>query len=129
MTGTDILTAERRAAQASLTPVVSAFEFLPARFSPPCAIVTPGAPYLTPGETFGEHTLNLDVTLIVPPGDNKGMTTALDGLICRASARLATDGWAVGDVEQPVMLRANNAEYLAATLSISTPIILTNETE
>jgi hypothetical protein len=96
----------------------TAFDHIPSRIVPPSAVVSAGAPYVVPGPTYSLLTLNLVVTLIAGQASNPVATAELDTAI-EDALNVLEDATEVG---QPYMLTANNAQYLAVDLSITTNI-------
>lgn len=112
-------------AEAITATGLPAFDHLPARLAPPCAIVAAAAPYLTSEDApIGSHRMRLEVRLLVRPGDNATVTDDLDGLIEQAVTALSATTWAVEDVSQPYNLVSGSASYLAASLTINDDITL-----
>lgn len=100
---------------------LKALDHLPNRFTPPVALVTAGSPWVSNGETFGTFELRYTVTLVAPPSVNDVTTDALDALVADALVALhEAPDWGVDRVDEPHMLVANGAEYLAASLSVVT---------
>lgn len=101
---------------------IRAYANLPDRLQPPLALVQPGDPYLTPSDTAGYAkggwTIRHEVVVIVPPGDNRIQTTALDALIEDALA--AVIDWGVVQVNQPYTLQVGDAQYLACRIQLVT---------
>lgn len=100
-----------------------AFDHLPERLSPPCAVVAAAEPYLTKeGAPFGSVRIRLEVRLVTRPGANDQVTTDLDAQIETAFKALSNTTWAVEDVSQPYSLIVGQASFLAATLTINDDI-------
>ena len=120
------LKAERQSLKSTLEAAgITAFDHLPARYTPPAAVVLPGSPYLVAGPTFGEHTVTFDVELIAARGDNSVQTDELDDLIDKTVVALLAAGWDLGDIAKPSMLQPREGEmYLAVPVTVSTPIRL-----
>ena len=95
---------------------INVSEFIPERITPPLAIISAGDPYVTQ-ETFTDFTVRLKVTLVAATGTNEVTTSHLDELIETALFNLGD--WGIGDVAEPVMVQANNAQYLSTTMVIS----------
>lgn len=93
-------------------------EFLPGRVAVPCAIVMPGAPYVTDGNTFGSFDVQLTVDLIMGQAANSVSSAGLDDQIENALIALVNAGLSVANVSQPFSIEINNGSYLAATLTI-----------
>lgn len=91
-------------------------EFIPERITPPLAIISAGDPYVTQ-ETFTDFTVRLRVTLVATQGTNEVVTSHLDELIEITLFNLGD--WGIGDVAEPTMVQANNAQYLSTTLEIT----------
>src|SRR5690606_30390844 len=73
--------------------------------NPPCVMVVPGRPYLTPS-TYDSERVNYDVWLIAGPGETAARLDALDGMVdqVRTALRsLSSKGLRFGwiDVDPP----------------------------
>ena len=97
--------------------------YIPERIVPPMVVISPGSPYLSPVTLDEEYVMNLEVMVIAAPAVNakaselldKALETILNGN--PAYARLVS-------VSQPYALQTNNAEFLAANLTIDLRITL-----
>lgn len=97
--------------------------YIPERIVPPVVVISPGSPYLSPVTVDGEWLMNLEVMVIAAPAVNvkaselldKALETILNGN--PAYARIIS-------VTQPYALQTNNAEFLAANLTIDLRITL-----
>lgn len=97
---------------------------VPGRITPPIGAVTPGSPYLEPGETFGSFTVRYVVSLISRTGANDFVTDELDEAITETVVALVNAGYGLESVSQPYALDAGNAQYLAVDLTTTTTITL-----
>lgn len=93
-------------------------DFNPERVSAPCAILTYGSPMLSDGEVFGDFILTMNATLVPQVGTNETETDDLDSLVERSIAALISADYGIGQVGQPYMLQANNAQYLAVDVQV-----------
>lgn len=120
------LATHRATVSAALTAAgLQAFDHLPDRLAPPCAVIAGADPYLTSeGAPFGSVRMRLEVRLVTRPGANEQVITDLDALIEDAIAALDTTTWAVEEVSQPYNLVAGSASYLTTTLTINDDITL-----
>lgn len=100
------------------------FPFMPDRFTPPAAIILPGAPYLTSSGTFGTFTLGLEVIVVANATVNETGANALDQLVDDATVALVNAGISVSEVSEPWQMSSQNAKYLAATITTSQPVSL-----
>lgn len=121
------------AARAELAAVLAAAglpevsDHLAGRLSPPCVVITAGAPYVdTADATFDtEGTVRLVATLMVPSGANDVTTTQLDDLACTAWTAVAeSERWVPESLDQPYKLTSGTATYLALGLSARAPFDL-----
>ena len=115
------LSALRETVGACLTGLnkVTVYTFVPEAVMPPAVIVQPGTPYLTTDdEPYGFYRVRWRVALIADSATNEVATESLDQLICDAIAALSAT-FAVEEIEEPYVFRANDNMYLAADLIIS----------
>lgn len=100
-------------------------DYVPERIVPPIVIITSGSPYLV-AETVGvDYRLALTLTLVAATATNEEATEALDELIADTVTAISTLGYVVlKAVNTPYRLAANNAEYLAADLTLDLSITL-----
>lgn len=111
------LSAEREALKATLSAAdIQAFAAVPARLTPPAAVIVPGSPYIEQGDTFGAAALRFNVWLAAPGGDIGEDT--LDGLIDTAIATLAADDWVIEGVSQPFDWSHQGGNHLTSIISI-----------
>lgn len=99
-----------------------AFVYAPERLVPPCAVVMPSPTYIEDGDTFGSFTARFSVDLIMGNAANAVTTAGLDDQLENALVGLTNAGYSVETVSQPYAMEANNATYLAATLTVKTII-------
>lgn len=99
---------------------ITTYDHVPARVNLPCALVVPGAPYITAGETFGEKLVRFGLVLLTHPSINSDETDALDGLIETTQHALDAAGWRVEQVQQPAIQDLNGAEILATEIIVAT---------
>lgn len=97
--------------------------YIPERVVPPTIILSPGSPYLTPVTVDGEYLMNLEVMVISAPAVNVKSTELLDKAI--ETILLGNPGYArISSVGTPYALQTNNAEFLAANLSVDIRITI-----
>ena len=97
--------------------------FIPERIVPPMVILSPGSPYLEPVTVDGSWTMRLEVMVIAAPAVNAKATELLDKAlqtILNGHPSYAR----ISNVGQPYALQTNNAEFLAANLSVDLRITL-----
>ena len=97
---------------------VTVYEYIPARISPPAAVMEPGNPYIEQGQTFSEFNVRLSVVLVAGQSSNEKATDDLDQLIC--SAMDALDTFDIESVEQPATYDFNGAQLLGARVNLVT---------
>ena len=102
---------------------LTVLEYVPERIVPPIVVVTADTPYMTMASVATEYDLNLQLVCIAANAVNKKATEALDQLIEDAVNGLPAY-CLFKNVGQPYALQANNAEYLAANISINLQITL-----
>lgn len=102
---------------------LTVLEYVPERIVPPIVVVTADTPYMTGASVATEYDLNLQLVCIAANAVNKKATEALDQLIEDAVNGLPAY-CLFKNVGQPYALQANNAEYLAANISINLQITL-----
>lgn len=94
--------------------------FVPERIVPPMVIVTSGSPYVESGNTFGTFKTRFSVEIVSPTAANSTSTEKLDVLIEDCLVALSnSSGLSIEAVSKPYALEANNATYLAASLSVT----------
>ncbi len=96
---------------------LTVYDHVPARPNTPAAVITPGVPYIEPGDTFGSWKVNLVVSLLGRTATNQVVTDELDETITNTIRALdpLVDLERVGPYYR---YAANNAEYLATDLDI-----------
>lgn len=97
--------------------------YIPPRITPPLAIISPDNTYVAQGDTFATFRISLLITLVAQNASNEKATEALDELIVTAIGAIPAQ-WAIDSVEQPFALSANNAEYIATRMAVSTQITI-----
>jgi hypothetical protein len=104
-------------------PTVALHPSWPDRVDPPCAFVTPPstADWVVRGPTFAEHTVALDLVVLVDHAAAGPALEALEELV--ALALRNTADWALSSVDPPAPLAVSEsgAEYLAAVIHLSKP--------
>lgn len=105
------------ALKAETTATVS--EFVPGRLVPPLMIITPNSPYIESGDTFGSFKTHFSIEVVSPTASNDTNTEALDVLIEDALVSIVNAGILLESVSRPYSLEANNATYLAASISVT----------
>jgi hypothetical protein len=98
--------------------------YIPERVVPPVVIISPGSPYLTPTLLDrGEWVMNLELMVVGPVAVNVKATESLDKAI--ETILNGNPGYSqIVNVGQPYGLQTNNAEYLAANISVNVRITL-----
>ena len=97
--------------------------YIPPRITPPLAIISPNNTYVAQGDTFATFKIALLITLVAQNASNEKATESLDELIVSAIGAIPAM-WAIDSVEQPFALSANNAEYIATRMAVSTQITI-----
>lgn len=98
--------------------------FIPERVVPPVVIIGPGSPYLSATLLDrGEWTMNLELMVVAAHAVNAKASELLDKAI--ETILNGNPGYAiVTSVGQPYALQTNNAEFLAANISVNIRITL-----
>jgi hypothetical protein len=97
--------------------------FIPERIVPPIVVITPGSPYLTAVRLDESWLMNLEVMVIAAPAVNSKASELLDKAL--ATILNGNPGYSlITSVGQPYALQTNNAEFLAANLSVDIRINL-----
>ncbi len=97
--------------------------YVPPRITPPLAIISPDNTYVTQGDTFATFELGLNITLVAQSASNEKASEDLDELIVTAIGAIPAM-WRIDSVEQPFALSANNAEYIATRMALTTQITI-----
>lgn len=92
---------------------------LPERPTPPVVIVSPGSPYLAPGDTFGTFRQNWTLVVLTTAATSPVMTDALDDMITRITVALHPSGFVVSTVDTPQTFTAGTATYLGTTVDVT----------
>lgn len=92
---------------------------LPARFTPPIAVLVPGSPYVESGELFGSYKVRHTVVLIVGGGSTVAASERLDGLIAQALAAVVeSDGFYLESIDQPALYQHVGTEFLSCAINV-----------
>jgi hypothetical protein len=119
------ITASRAEYALALTALgLKVSSFIPERIVPPVVVIAPGTPYLEPTLLDrGEWMMRLELMVIAATAVNAKATELLD----KALETLLNGNPAysiITSVGQPYALQTNNAEYLAANVSVNLRITL-----
>lgn len=107
----------------ALVPLgINAYTHIPGRAALPSAIVLAGSPYVVPGDTFGHHTVRLEVWISTDKGDNESESMAVDALTEDAVVLLLKDGWVVEQVSQPFQFEINNGAALTTAITVTSVV-------
>lgn len=106
--------------RAAVATAVSGVAHLPERMNPPIAVVTAGDPYVVQ-ETYGDWSMNLDITLVAAKATSKVATDELDDYLETTLGALP-DGTSVTNVKPPFLMDWNGATYLAVKISTNSLI-------
>jgi hypothetical protein len=98
-------------------------DYVPERIVPPIVILTADTPYMTGVSVKAEFDLHLQLVCVAANAVNKKATEALDQLI-EDVVKALPPYCLFKTVSQPYALQANNAEYLAANVSINLQITI-----
>lgn len=114
-----ITEARKEVAQALSSLEVPVYAYIPGEIDGETVLVTPGSPYVTPGQVMGEFRVALSLRLFAPQGaENEVVSEALDELIVNVCAALKPYG--VITVSQPGIDRESYAvPYLVTDITIT----------
>jgi hypothetical protein len=98
--------------------------YVPERLNAPSAFITPGSPWVSDAGEFGYVRVSLTVDLVVATASNEVITSRLNQLTEDAIVAVLNDRWFFESASAPYALDANNAQYLAVSLSVSKNIKL-----
>lgn len=100
------------------------FDYIPERLIAPCVIVVPGSPWVTSGNVFGTFAVTFDVDVVVQTAANTTKTKDLTDRVEEAIVTLVNDGYSVNEIAQPSVYESNGAQYMSATIQVTTNITL-----
>lgn len=96
---------------------ITTYDFIPESMVAPAAVITPGSPYVVPGQVLAEVEVTLNVRVYSGAGTNEAVTQALDELIVNVLNALRSYG--TPSVGQPGIDRSYQQPYLVADITIS----------
>ena len=102
---------------------IKILDYVPERIVPPIVIINSASPYLTPSSLGNEYILALELVCIAATATNKQATEKLDetiSLVLNSMPRYSR----VLRVNEPYNMQTNNAEYLAANISVELEITI-----
>jgi hypothetical protein len=105
------------------TATIEVLDYIPERLVPPIVVISSGSPYFEQANFTNDYKINLDLLLVAATAVNEDATEALDNLISDVVQALPSYA-NMQTVQKPYALAANNAEYLATTLSLELFITL-----
>lgn len=96
----------------------------PATLNPPCGFIAPPLTdeYVRQGPAFGEHTIALDLVLLVPHDDAATALAALELMVEYALSQTADWTLTGVDAPAPTTVSDGGAEYLASVIHLSKPV-------
>lgn len=98
---------------------------VPDRFTPPLAVLIPGSPYISDGQSYGHFDVRHDVVVIAGAGENQPTITALDRMVQdTVLAVVDCDGVMLEEVSQPALYGHKSGEYLSCVISVKVPALL-----
>ena len=98
--------------------------FIPERIVPPTVVLSPGNPYLEPATVDNDiWIMRLDLMVIAATAVNAKATELLDKAL-ETILNGHPDYCRVTAVQQPYALQTNNAEFLAANITVDLRITL-----
>lgn len=121
---TNAITTDKATLTADLVAAgLKVLDYVPERITPPIVIVNSASPYLVPSSLKNQYTLNLELVLVAATASNKTATEKLDELIEDTLQAIPSYARAI-QVNAPYNMQTNNAEYLAANISIDLQITI-----
>jgi hypothetical protein len=97
--------------------------YIPERIVPPTVVISPGSPYLEPVTVDNSWTMRLELMVIAATAVNSKASEMLDKALETILA--GNPGYSrITAIGQPYALQTNNAEYLAANVSIDIRITI-----
>lgn len=111
----NMLRAARDELKTQLTAAgITVHDHVPERLAPPAAVIEPGSPYVTSGDTFCDYMTRFNVVLFAAVAANKVATDELDRHICAVLE--AVDTFDLDGVDSPSTFDVNGAAYLGARI-------------
>lgn len=102
---------------------INVVDYVPERIVPPIVIINSASPYLTPSTIGKEYIMSLELVCVAATATNKQATEKLDELIESVLLNVPRYG-RVLRVNEPYNMQTNNAEYLAANVSLEIEITI-----
>lgn len=97
--------------------------YIPERIVPPTVVISPGSPYLEPVTVDSSWTMRLELMVIAATAVNAKAAEMLDKAI--ETILLGNPGYCqITSIGQPYALQTNNAEFLAANISLDIRITI-----
>ena len=94
---------------------------VPNRLSAPAFVIEGGRPYVTPGPTFGGHTVSFVVVFVAATSASNFVTTeAVDNALEDALVALVNAGYTVEEIGQLEPVNNNGVAYVGARIFINT---------
>lgn len=110
-------------ALALTTAGIKVSAYIPERVVPPTVIMSPGSPYIEPVTVGKGWSMKFDLMVIAATAVNVKATEMLEKAL--EALILANPDYAqISSVGQPYALQTNNAEYLAANVSVALRITI-----
>lgn len=110
-------------ALALTTAGIKVSAYIPERVVPPTVIMSPGSPYLEPVTVGKGWVMKFDLMVIAAPAVNVKATEMLEKAL-EALIIANADYAQISSIGQPYALQTNNAEYLAANVSVALRITI-----
>jgi hypothetical protein len=118
------ITASRAEYALALTALgLKVSSFIPERIVPPTVVMSPGSPYLEPVRLDNDYLMRLELMVIAAHAVNAKASELLD-LAIETILNGNPAYVRIGSVSQPYALQTNNAEYLAANMSVDLRITI-----
>jgi hypothetical protein len=118
------ITASRAEYALALTALgLKVSSFIPERIVPPTVVMSPGNPYLEPVLLDNDYLMRLELMVIAAHAVNAKASEMLD-LALETILNGNPAYVRIGSVGQPYALQTNNAEFLAANVSVDLRITI-----
>ncbi len=98
-------------------------DYQPGRINAPQIIMRAGTPYLTVSSLATEYDLALELIVVAAREENEEATEALDEMLATLLPGLPAYAQ-LNNVDAPMIMPANNANYLVSNVSVTLQITL-----
>lgn len=93
--------------------------FVPARATPPIAVLQPSSDWVESGDTPYSFRIGFDVSMITPTASNEKATEEIDQMVDDVLTLISdTAGYYCGAISNPGAIDANGVDYLGVTFTV-----------